>query len=75
MLQVSVSTVRRRILQYDLEQMTEYTDLTDTELDEINAEFVHNCPKGGQNSYEGYLRGMGGYTRQTKLHWKHSLES
>ena len=65
MLQVSVSTVRRRILQYGLEQMTEYTDLTDNELDEITAEFVHNSPNGGQKSYEGYLRGMGIHVRRS----------
>ena len=64
MLQVSLSTVRRRILQYGLEQMTEYTDLTDNELDEITAEFVHNSPNGGQKSYEGYLR-MGIHVRRS----------
>lgn len=65
MLQVSVSTIRRRILQYGLEQMTEYADLTDNELDEITAEFVHNSPNGGQKSYEGYLRGMGIHVRRS----------
>lgn len=59
MLDVSPRTVRRRIIQYGLEETAEYTALSDNDLDAITAEFVHDHPNGGQRMYEGYLRGIG----------------
>ena len=59
MLQISVSTVRRRIVQFRLEQMKEFSGLTDSELDSITHDFVHIYPNCGQKSYEGFLRGRG----------------
>ena len=48
MLQVTVSTVRRRILLFGLEQFTDFSPCTDAELDVIIMEFAHNHPNGGQ---------------------------
>ena len=56
MLQVPVSTVRRRIVQFGLEEM-KVSGLTDSELDGITYDFVHIYPNGGQKS--GFLRGRG----------------
>ena len=59
MLQISVSTVRRRIVQFGLEHMKEFSGLTDSELDSITHDFVHIYPNCGQKSNEGFLRGRG----------------
>ena len=59
MLQVSARTVRRRIVDYGLEEFTEYTNLPDAELDCLTTEFVHLYPNGGQRTYEGYLCAKG----------------
>ena len=52
-----MSTVRRRIVQFGLEEM-KVSGLTDSELDGITQyDFVHIYPNGGQKS--GFLRGRG----------------
>ena len=56
MLQVSARTVRRRVLQLGLEESSEYSSLSDNNLDSITIEFVQSHPNGGQRTYEGYLR-------------------
>ena len=57
-LQVSESTVKRRITQFGLESNLR-TEISDSDLDIITADFVHHFPNSGQNSYDGYLRGKG----------------
>ena len=59
MLKVSPKTIRRRIVQYSLEELASYSSISDTELHAITAEFVHTHPNGGQRTFEGYLRGRG----------------
>lgn len=59
MLKVSPKTIRRRIVQYGLEESASYSSISDTELHAITAEFVHTHPNGGQRTFEGYLRGRG----------------
>lgn len=59
MLQVSPRTIRRRIIQYDLEESASFSGISDTELNRVAAEFVHAYPNGGQRTFEGYLRGRG----------------
>ena len=59
LLQVSVSTIQRRIRQYGLEEENAYSVLSNIELDTITSGFVHENPNGGQKSFEGYLRGKG----------------
>ena len=41
MLKVSPKTIRRRIVQYGLEESASYSSISDTELHAITAEFVH----------------------------------
>lgn len=67
MLQVSVKTVRRRIEEYGLQEEYQYTPLTDIELDAMTTEFVHNCPRGGQISYDGYLRARGIHVQRNRI--------
>ena len=59
MLHVSSSTVKRRIVQYGLESMTDYSDITDLQLDMITNQFIINHLCSGEKSFEGYLRQMG----------------
>ena len=44
MLRVFSSTVKRRIVQYGLESMTDYSDITDLQLDMITNQFIINHP-------------------------------
>ena len=57
MVQCSAKTVRRRIVEFGLEEMRQYSTLSDSQLDEITAEFVHNYPNSGQISYDGFFKG------------------
>ena len=59
MLHVSEKTVRRRIEEFNLQEMHNYSVLSDRELDAITTEFVVNFPNSGQITYDGYLRGRG----------------
>ena len=56
---VSTRTIRRRIIQYGLDEITSYSDLPDGALDEITRHFVRTSPNSGGRSLAGFLRGMG----------------
>ena len=59
MLQVSPRTVRRRIIQYGLQEEASFTEVSDTDLDTITRQFVDTHPNSGKRSLAGYLRGIG----------------
>ena len=59
MLMVSPRTVRRRIIQYGLEDLATFRDISDSDLDEIASDFHHNSPNSGFRSLEGFLRSRG----------------
>ena len=59
MLQVSPRTVRRRIIQYGLQEEASFTEVTDTDLDTITRQFVDTHPNSGERSLAGHLRGIG----------------
>ena len=59
MFQVSRKTIRRRIVQYGLEENAAFSDVTDLQLDHITQQFVTNHPNSGEKSFDGYLRNMG----------------
>ena len=59
MLQVSPRTVRRRIIQYGLQEEASFTEVSDTDLDTITRQFVDTHPNSGERSLAGYLRGIG----------------
>ena len=56
LLGVSARTIRRRIIEYGLEQDAEYSELQDGELDDFTKQFVDTHPNSGQRSLAGYLR-------------------
>lgn len=67
LLGVSARTIRRRILQYGLEENATHSNLSDAQLDEITREYVHNNPHSGRQSYAGYLRSNGLRIQQWRI--------
>ena len=59
MLQVSTKAIRRRIVQYGLEEDADFSAVSDSQLDHITQQFVTNLPHCGERSFDGYLRQMG----------------
>ena len=41
-------TIRRRILEYDLEDLVRFSDISDQHLDELFTQFVNAFPCAGQ---------------------------
>lgn len=58
-LMVSPRTIRRRIIQYGLEETASYSDMSDGDLDSLVSDFVHHNPNSGLRSLEGLLRSQG----------------
>ena len=56
MLMVSPRTVRRRVIQYGLENVATFSDISDSDLDKLTSDFHHDNPNSGLRSLEGYLR-------------------
>ena len=58
MLNVSPRTIRRRVIQYGLEDDIN-SDMSDATLDALTQQFVHAHPNSGETSLSGYLRSLG----------------
>lgn len=58
-LMVSPRTIRRRIIQYGLENEASYSNISDDDLDSLSLNFVHHNPNSGLRSLEGILRSRG----------------
>ena len=56
---VSPRTIRRRIIQFGLEDHSDYSDINDTSLDAITTQFVFHHPNSGERSFSGFLRSLG----------------
>lgn len=67
MLQVSTSTVRRRIIEFGLEDEVNFSIVTDAQLDNIANQFSINYPNSGEKSFEGYLRHMGMRVQRSRI--------
>lgn len=67
MLMVSPRTVRRRVIQYGLENLTDFSDISDSDLDSITADFHHNNPNSGLRSLEGLLRSRGIHIQRERV--------
>ena len=55
----SARTVRRRILEFGLSQIVEYTPISDDQLDAVVRDFVSNFPTAGQKTLAGHLSTLG----------------
>ena len=58
-LSVSAKTIRRRILEYGLEEEASFSSVSDEDLDTLTQSFVSDHPDCGLKSYEGFLRSCG----------------
>ena len=67
MLQVSPRTIRRRIVQFGLEDRASHSQLSDNQLDEITRHFIHSHPHSGRRNYEGFLRFAGLWIQQRRI--------
>ena len=52
----SARTVRRRILSFNLQEMVEFSEISDEDLDEFVIQFVNIFPCAGQKTLAGYLQ-------------------
>ncbi len=55
MLGVSSRTIRRRIIQYGMEDEVTFSGLNDSELDDISTNFTRTHPNSGERSLSGFL--------------------
>lgn len=55
----SARTVRRRILQFQLQDAISYDSITDNDLDDVVARFVLSFQSAGLKTLEGHLRSQG----------------
>ena len=51
--------MRRRILQYGLQEQACFSEIDNRDLDAITRQFVDPHPNSGVRSLAGFLRGMG----------------
>lgn len=59
MLGCSTRTVHRRLVEFGLSRLTQYTTISDTELDVLVESFVSNFPTAGQKTLAGHLSTLG----------------
>lgn len=71
MLGVSVSTVRRRMSEFNLTIRSHYSQLTDDELDRILLEIHHHFPTCGNRQMQGYLLARGLRVQQHRIREAH----
>ena len=63
----SARTIRRRILDYELQYIQEFSQMSDANLDEIVTEFVRNFPSAGQKTLAGYLLSQGHHIQRWRI--------
>ena len=59
LLHVSTRTIRRRIIQYGLQEELSFSMIDDTSLDAITEQFIDTHPNSGQKSLAGFFRSNG----------------
>lgn len=60
-------TIRRRILEYGLEGIIEYSTIDDQDLDDIVTNFVADFPCAGQKTLAGYLNSQGYHIQRWRI--------
>lgn len=63
----SPRTIRRRILDYGLQYIQEFSQMSDADLDELVTTFVSNFPSAGQKTLAGYLLSQGHHIQRWKI--------
>ena len=64
----SARTIRRRILEFGLEYISGYSQISDEDLDDLVTAFVGNLPSAGQVSLAGYLQSQGHHIQRWRIH-------
>ena len=63
----SACTIRRRILDFGFQYITDFTQISDQDLGNLVTEFV-SFPSAGQNSPAGYLQSLDHHIQQWRIH-------
>ena len=63
----SARTIRRWILSYNLQEMVEFSEISDVNLDELVAQFVNIFPCAGQKTLAGYLQMQNYYIQRWRI--------
>lgn len=67
LLQVSLSTVRRRMREYNMTIRSRYSDISDEELDRIVTSVEHRNPNCGYRMMQGYVARLSHTVQQTRI--------
>ena len=67
LLHVSLSTIRRRMSEYGIMIRSQYSTLSDSELDRIVTSIQHNNPNCGYRMMGGYLARLGHRVQQCRV--------
>ena len=67
LLQVSLSTVRRRMCEYDLRVRDLYSSISDSKLDRLITSIQHENPNFGYRMMQGYLLSHGHRVQQNRV--------
>ena len=63
----SARTVRRRILEYGLQEVIRFSDLNDQDLDDLVTKFVIDFPCAGQKTLAGHLQSQGYHVQRWRI--------
>ena len=63
----STKTIHRRMVQFGLSQLAQYTVITDKDLDELVKNFVSTFPTAGQKTLAGHLSSLGYRIQRAKI--------
>ncbi len=63
----SPRTIRRRILQYGLDELTQYDNITDEDLDDVVAYLVAQFPNAGQKTMAGLLMSQSHRVQRSRI--------
>ena len=63
----SAKTVHRRIVQFGLSHFTQYTEISDAELDALVQDFVSIFPTAGQKTLAGHLSSLGYRVKRQRI--------
>lgn len=67
LLQVSLSTIRRRMSEYDMRVRDRYSDISDQELDRVITMVQHRNPNCGYRMMQGHVARLGHRVQQVRI--------
>ena len=67
MLGVSVSSIRRRMSNYDINTSRPFSEISDVELCQVIDDIRKQCPRSGYRMMQGYLRTRGYKIQQRRV--------